>query len=394
MNTPFSDLEASDLIVDRVYEGGSMGHAGDDPLSKLLPVGNQAGFRYAGSWKNPRLLVLYTDGVQPDWPDHLDPATGVFTYYGDQRKPGREIHDTSRKGNLILSRIFALCEEGEVGRGQIPPIFLFEKCPTEGSARSVRYQGLLVPGTEGVGDGEDLVAVWRSTAGSRFQNYRARFTVLDVPFVPRDWIRSLMDEFIRQDRMPGALASWVRTGRLKALKAERTIEIRSKEAQLPAGESDRVLLGLIFDHFSVRPFAFENFAADIYSMSDSNVVVDEVTRGVIDGGRDAIGRLRLGLQSDPVYVDFALEAKCYNPGLDTGRPNSVGVKEVSRLISRIRNRQFGVLVTTSFVAAQAYTEVRQDQHPVVFISGVDIIHVLKKRGHGSVQQLREFLAPY
>ena len=394
MNTPFSELEMSDLIVDRLYEGGSKGHAGDDPLSKLLPVGNQAGFRYAGSSENPSLLVLYTDGVQPDWPDFLDPATGVFTYYGDQRKPGREIHDTARKGNLILSRIFSLCEEGQTGREQVPPIFLFEKCPTEGSGRSVRYQGLLVPGTEGVSDGEDLVAVWRSTDGSRFQNYRARFTVLDVPIVPRDWIRSLTDEATRQARMPDALASWLKTGHLKALKAERTIEIRSKEAQLPEGESDRVLLGLIFDHFSDRPFAFEHFAADIYSMSDSNVVVDEVTRGVIDGGRDAIGRLRLGLQSDPVYVDFALEAKCYNPGLATGRPNSVGVKEVSRLISRIRNRQFGVLVTTSVVAAQAYTEVRQDQHPVVFISGVDIVHVLKKRGHGSDQQLMEFLAPY
>jgi len=55
MNTAFSQLETSDLIVDRVYEGGSQGHAGDDPLSKLLPVGNQAGFRYAGSSEEPRL---------------------------------------------------------------------------------------------------------------------------------------------------------------------------------------------------------------------------------------------------------------------------------------------------------------------------------------------------
>ncbi|MCP1762460.1 O-acetyl-ADP-ribose deacetylase (regulator of RNase III) [Bradyrhizobium japonicum] len=45
-----------------------------------------------------------------------------------------------------------------------------------------------------------------------------------------------------------------------------------------------------------------------------------------------------------VYTSTAfpmLEAKCYGSG------NSVGVREMSRLISRLRHRQFGVLVTTS-----------------------------------------------
>ena len=39
--------------------------------------------------------------------------------------------------------------------------------------------------------------------------------------------------------------------------------------------------------------------------------------------------------------------------LENKKINTVGVKEVSRIISRIRNRQFGVLVSTSAIAKQA-----------------------------------------
>jgi hypothetical protein len=36
---------------------------------------------------------------------------------------------------------------------------------------------------------------------------------------------------------------------------------------------------------------------------------------------------------------------------------------MSRLISRLRFRQFGVFITTSYFHHQAYEEVRLDQHP-------------------------------
>src|SRR5262249_32654333 len=51
--------------------------------------------------------------------------------------------------------------------------------------------------------------------------------------------------------------------------------------------------------------------------------------------------------------------------------------ETSRLISRLRHRQFGVLVTTSHLDAQAYREIREDGHPVVVIAGRDIVDILK-----------------
>jgi hypothetical protein len=86
-----------------------------------------------------------------------------------------------------------------------------------------------------------------------------------------------------------------------------------------------------------------------------------ITRAVVDGGRDAIGTYRLGPTSDRISLDFALEAKCYAPG------SGVGVEGLSRLISRLRYREFGILVTTSFLGRQAYEELRSNRHPVIVI---------------------------
>ncbi|WP_223620597.1 restriction endonuclease [Lysobacter sp. ESA13C] len=148
---------------------------------------------------------------------------------------------------------------------------------------------------------------------------------------------------------------------------------------------------MVWNHFKDAPIEFEAFAARIFQMIDSRVIVDEVTRGAVDGGRDAVGRYLLGLSEDPVYAEFSLEAKCYRPALDGKSPNTVGVKEVSRLISRIRHRQFGVLVTTSAIARQAYEEVREDKHPIVFICGRDIAEIMIKRGFNTVERVRALL---
>ena len=61
------------------------------------------------------------------------------------------------------------------------------------------------------------------------------------------------------------------------------------------------------------------------------------------------------------------------------------------MISRIRNRQFGVLVTTSAIAKQAYEEVREDKHPIFFISGADIINILIEKGINTEETLIDYL---
>jgi len=72
----FDQLAGADLVLDRVYRSGTVGGTRGDPLCKLLPVGNQGGFRPAGSptKDSVKLAVRYTTGSEPYWPDALDPT--------------------------------------------------------------------------------------------------------------------------------------------------------------------------------------------------------------------------------------------------------------------------------------------------------------------------------
>jgi hypothetical protein len=79
------------------------------------------------------------------------------------------------------------------------------------------------------------------------------------------------------------------------------------------------------------------------------------------------------------------------PITNSGVPDA-GVRWTSRLISRLRHRQFGVLVSTSYVHAQAYQEIREDGHPVVILAGRDLVEILKKSGHDTAATIRRFLS--
>src|SRR5262245_6632665 len=138
------------MIVDAVYEGGQTKDAGSDAICKIMPgSGNQGGFRAAGSGEDKKFVVLYTSGEDRDWPDHLDLNTGQFVYFGDNKTPGHELHDTQRGGNRILRRVFDLLHGDTNQRARIPPFFIFKKYPTPASARSVQFKGLAAPGFQG-----------------------------------------------------------------------------------------------------------------------------------------------------------------------------------------------------------------------------------------------------
>jgi len=173
---PFAELTGADLRLDCVYEGGTKGNAADDVIGKLLPVGNQGGFRVRGSIAQGKvsLIVLYTSGIERDWPDILDPTTGDFTYYGDNRTAGADLHETPRRGNQLLRVIFAASRGSLTDRQAVPPVFLFQNV----GGRNVAFCGLLAPGSPRLSGDEELVALWRTTGNRRFQNYRAHFTVL------------------------------------------------------------------------------------------------------------------------------------------------------------------------------------------------------------------------
>ncbi|TKR26966.1 restriction endonuclease [Cellulomonas hominis] len=381
---PFEGHGSAPLIVDAVYEGGTANNQGDDPINKLLSVGNAGGFRPLGSIvkRTVKYVVLYTSGVDPDWPDVLDPRTGGFVYHGDQKEPGRELHDTPRRGNLLLRHLFELAEGGPEQRAAVPPIFLFEKAVP---GRSVAFRGLLAPGGPAIRPDERLVAVWKSRDGQRFQNYRATFTVLDEASVSRAWLDALRSGEDADAHAPAAWREWVASGAYRPLVAQPTRQTRAREDQLPKDPEGLRILAAVKSYFEASPTAFEACAARLWQMmapAVSNVVV---TRASVDGGRDAVGTYALGPLGDRVELSFSLEAKCY--GLD----NSVGVKEVARLISRLRHREFGVFVTTSYLARQAYSEIREDQHPVVVISGGDIVQLLRERGYRDVAAVERWL---
>ena len=160
--------------------------------------------------------------------------------------------------------------------------------------------------------------------------------------------------------------------------------------QLPDAEADNALLEHLVGYFKNHPrreHAFEQAAGNLFEMLDGNVESIDYPRPWRDGGRDAIGVYRIGSNRSRVRVEFALEAKCKKPSPG----NSSGVKEVSRLISRLRHRQFGVFVTTSCIGRQAYKEVVEDGHPVLFISGIDIVDILRVHGRSTMASLDEWL---
>ena len=184
-----SELASAPLIVDAVYTGGQSNNVSDDPIAQLLPVGNSGGIRFKGSRTMPNILSLISSGVDIDWPDHLDPETGQYTYFGDNKTEGKELHDTPRGGNVVLRNIFDASQGGASGRSRVPPTFVFRR---DGIGRTYRFLGLAVPGSADTEYFDDLVAVWRTRNGLRFQNYRATFTILDAPQISRAWIDDLV----------------------------------------------------------------------------------------------------------------------------------------------------------------------------------------------------------
>lgn len=385
---PFSELRQSDLKLDAVYMGGEAPNLKAEPLSKLLPIGNQGGFRYItrGSPKRVVLCALISSTSEPDWPDSLDIERGIFTYYGDNRAAGGgDMHNTKIGGNRILRDSFNALHLQQ--RNQIPVFLVFTK---QGLKRNYMFRGLAVPGANGLGANEDLVALWKNDpAGRRFQNYRARFSILAEESISRKWIEEIdSTASTTGEHAPQSWRDFVQTGRIKTLQSVPTLRVRSRQEQLPASDLERDVLNTIVDHYKAHPrgeYAFELCAVELCKLADPRIVNLELTPPMRDGGRDAIGYYRLGTEFSYIKVEFAMEAKCYPAS--TGN----GVKMTSRLISRLRHRQFGYFVTTSYVSDQAYQELVDDNHPIVIFSGRDISRILIDHGMNSSSSVRDWL---
>lgn len=374
------------LFLDCIYKNKTYAqNYSNDVITVMFPgIGNQGGFRPCGARHGaiPKYVVIYSTGKDIYWPDELDEELGLYTYYGDNKVPGNDLHD--KKGNQILRDVFEMCSSTDLNiRKKIPPFFLFER----DSIGGVKFRGLLVPGYNSISSREWLTALWaKRDEGGRFQNYKSIFTILDTSSGSEDkpgeasidmrWIDHLKNGVgFKSIYAPISWKDWIKSMKYTPLKANIRPRIRTKEEQLPQDPERKRMLNMIINYFKDDPTQFEYLAVSIVTLADNNILEDPIrTRSVKDGGRDGIGKYKLmnNLQI-PLDVTFAVEAKCYNPN-----SNSVGVKELSRLLSRIRYRQFGVMVTTSYIGPDAYKELVEDEQPVAIIAGVDLLDLLHK----------------
>jgi hypothetical protein len=273
---------------------------------------------------------------------------------------------------------------GRAAERAAAPVFLVFH--TTGVGRDVRFLGLAVPGAAAFTADEDLVAVWRTVGGQRFQNYRATFTILAVPVVSRAWVNDVLGGAAIGPSTPDPYRRWVEGGDYVPLVAPRIGRTRSRAEQLPSSRQDEAVLAAVHRACADDPVSFERVAVELWRMMASAQVEMDLTRPTLDGGRDAIGRYFLGPFNDPISLEFSLEAKCYSA------THGVGVREVSRLVSRIRHREFGIFVTTSYIAEQAYREIRDDAHPIVFLVARDIADLLRSRGIATADSATSWVA--
>jgi hypothetical protein len=148
--------------------------------------------------------------------------------------------------------------------------------------------------------------------------------------------------------------------------------------------ADRPLLDLVYQHFKDRPDDFEQFAADLWRVSEPNVDKIDVTRPWRDGGRDAIGKTCLVPMPTPL------------PSSSPWRPSARAHQQRRRERDKPTHlaapappiRRPGHYPLPRY---QAYREIREDGHPVVVLAGRDVIERLKDRGLDNITAIRQHL---
>lgn len=383
------------LQVDRLYRNTNNWNSEEDEFNKFFRfsdgkgINNVSGFR-PKSLSNSKttdiescaFCVLITNLGETEWPDELNLETGLFTYYGDNRIPGNSIESTPIGGNRFLQGLFKKIHTQS--RKSVQPILCFEVVKNNKKS-FMKFLGLAAPGAQGLSSVDDLVAVWKIKDSQRFQNYRATFTILKEEKVSKLWLEDIVDGIssVNSIHCPQTWKYWVDTGIYKPLECKNEFKIRSRESQLPIGNEEKRVLNYIFNNLSEREFEYAT--AEIVRLLDPSFKDLYVTRGVKDGGRDVIGTYYLGHSGHQVKLSVYVEAKKWK------FDSSIGVKPLMRLISRLKHRDIGVFVTTSFFDSQIQKELIEDGHPVMLISGGDISKLLIKADLSAAEVLEAWV---
>lgn len=198
----FEELSDAPLLRDAIYEGGPTQDFKYDPIPVLMKGSNVAGFR-----KKKHYAVLYTSGVEPNWPDNIDVASRTFTYHGDRRNADGDLHSTP--GNKFLETQYQLYTSAQ--REQLLPTFIFRKANSR-TPRAVQFIGLAAFGSSYVTASEVLSTYWCKVDDKQFLNYRVVYTILAEMFISRAWINDLLNGFLLTPNTPPLYRNFVETG--------------------------------------------------------------------------------------------------------------------------------------------------------------------------------------
>ncbi|MCF8011351.1 MAG: hypothetical protein K9L17_10665 [Clostridiales bacterium] len=126
--------------------------------------------------------------------------------------------------------------------------------------------------------------MWKNKEGSRFQNYKSIFTILDVPAISRNWLSDIKEGNVLSNNCPAAWHKWVETGFYTPLKAPKTVEYRTKASQIPSSKQHYEIIQYIYQYFKDDPYTFEKCATEIARLMDNNITSYKLTRRWVDGG--------------------------------------------------------------------------------------------------------------
>ena len=306
------------------------------------------------------------------WVDVVEPEVGYAIYNGDNRKSS--MHPFQTRGNALLTRIQDFYANSII-RKFAPPILIFTQREIKGNRTGYReFSGYGIP-TRYM-----LVSQREKISERYFTNLVIEISLfrLDTENEVFDWewIDRRRDGTLDADSVlksaPSAWNLWVREGEAAIEKCRRRTarrRIYDKKEQLEYAEADKTLLREVERYYAASPHAFEGLA----SLLAERVIGHGCKRGWVtkrcaDGGVDFVCRLDLGSEFSSVPVVVLGQAKCQE---------SVGGKDLARLVARLQRGWVGVFVTTGVFSKAAQQELCEDRYPVVLINGKRLARELR-----------------
>ena len=322
------------------------------------------------------------------WQDFYNTDNGHIRYFGDNKDPNKD--PAQAPGNKALLEAFRLAHSHDYEeRKKTPPILFFKRATVNGKAKGYpMFMGL------GVIDSIELVTQWDNTNGRSFTNYAFDFTVLclanEHDVFNWIWVNTRREPNFsvkETNRLaPKSWNTWLEKGS-NALKSVRRrvskLHIHKRETQLPeAGSKLFDLLHEVYNFYGTKKHKFEalaEWATERVINKESGGVYHKgwITQGTGDGGKDFVGKVKLGNGFSKVELVVIGQAKCESMTTPTGG------NHIARTVARLKRGWIGVYVTTSYFSDAVQQEIIEDNYPIILINGLRLAEELSQFLHDS-----------